>query len=274
MEKQEALLRPINGPSLSKRNPTTTVDTKLTEFELQNVLQAMNVLIPNELVISIFAKNGNKGKPLTISEVNDYLDKDIGYEDDLTVMSVVKWLLVDSHFWITFFWFVAGVCLVVPSVFEKSLPGTVATNFYLASSISYLIPGARFLIFFIIDEYKAQVQTEKLILEFRDAMLGNSAAYYASVQASFATGKKASIVRRNTQNAGEQSVFVQLLVYIEEVLYGGKANGVLTRRDLELLLLKELGSSFSARTLDDIMAVVDTDDVSLVIGHSNWNWRW
>ena len=125
MEKQ-ALLRPIKELPLIKR---PTVDTKLTEFEFQNVLQAMNVLIPNEVVISIYAENGkNAGGRLTISEVNDYLDKGIGYEDDLTVLSVVKWLLVDKSFWFIFPWFIAGVCLVVASTFGKSLPDNVDAN--------------------------------------------------------------------------------------------------------------------------------------------------
>jgi hypothetical protein len=38
---------------------------------------------------------------------------------------------------------------------------------------------------------------------------------------------------------------------------------VLTKRYLEILLLKELGDSFNSRVLDDIMSIVDNDKVSL-----------
>ena len=38
---------------------------------------------------------------------------------------------------------------------------------------------------------------------------------------------------------------------------------VLTKRDLENLLLKELGNSFNSRVLDAIMSIVDKDKVSV-----------
>jgi hypothetical protein len=86
-----------------------SIHTQLNAFEFQNVIQAMNVLIPNDVVLALYAQAGHPkdGEPtLSISQINDFLDTSIGYDDDLSFSTVCKALFIDVNF------FKVGISLV------------------------------------------------------------------------------------------------------------------------------------------------------------------
>ena len=60
--------------------------------------------------------------------------------------------------------------------------------------------------------------------------------------------------------------FIQLLAYIEEELYERNPQNVLTKRDLEMLLLRELGGLYTQRVLNDVLTtIVDKNNVSSAV---------
>ena len=265
MSEEGTKLMPIPTPK------GLSIHTQLTAFEFQNVIQAMNVLIPNEVVIAMYAQasqdkgtnDATDGEPtLSISQINDFLDTYIGYDDDLSFGTVCKALFKDLNFLrMEFLWFVAGTLLTVNACGGalETLTDNASANISLLSTLCYFIPGSYGSWWFPVEEYRAKVSSEELTVQFRDKMLENAAIYAKAKDLSESidpSGKGASL--------SSQSTFVQLLVYIEEKMFHGDPTSTMTKRDLELLLLRELGSSFNSRVLDEIMLTVDRDNVSTI----------
>ena len=95
-------------------------------------------------------------------------------------------------------------------------------------------------------------------------MLKNVAAYAESKKEKEHNKATRPSALNVDKSFSSQSSFIQLLTYIEEKIYNRNPQVVvLTKRDLENLLLKELGNSFNSRVLDAIMSIVDKDKVSV-----------
>lgn len=248
-----------------------SVQRKLTAYELQNVLQAMNVLVPNNVIISLYAdvnktKKADKANEyrLTIAEIKEYLNEsNISHIKENIVMSCITRLAADLDFFFAFSWFLGGICLVAGA----SLPGLsedTVKNLYLLNSLSFVISSGYKSFIMPIDEYKRQVRTQNHTLLFKRKMLENSASFYTERKfMSMMMAGKVGHQRQDEINEYEDSEFVKLLIYIERKIYDGNHHGVLTRRDLDLLLLQSLGNSFDACTADDIMAAIDMSNVGI-----------
>jgi hypothetical protein len=260
---------PIDSPK------DISIHTQLNAFEFQNVIQAMNVLIPNDVVIALYARAGlqgdersrdidpkDGGPTLSISQINDFLDTSIGYDDDLSFFTVCKALATDEEFlFSSFLWFIAGALLTIGACGSAldTIPSEARKNLGLLALLCYFVPGMKYCFGFPVQEYRAKVASEELTLQFRDKMLKNAALHAKMKDQSEHIDPSSKGV-----SLSSQSTFVQLLVYIEEKMFHGDPTSTMTKRDLELLLLKELGSSFNSRLLDDMMLIVDKDNVSTI----------
>jgi hypothetical protein len=160
-----------------------------------------------------------------------------------------------------FLWFVAGTLLTVNACGGAlgTLTANAKTNIGLLSTLCYFIPGSYGSFWFPVQEYRAKVASEELTLQFRDKMLKNAALHAKMKDQSEHIDPSSKGV-----SLSSQSNFVQLLVYIEQKIFHGDPTSTMTKRDLELLLLRELGSSFNSRLLDDMMLIVDKDNVSTI----------
>ena len=249
-----------------------SVHRKLTEYELQNVLQAINVLVPNNVIISLYA-DANKNKKadkanerrLTIAEIKEYFNEsNISHIKENIVTSCITRLAADRDFFCALSWVLGGICLVVGASVPDLSEDTV-NNLYLFNSICYVISCGYKSFIIPIDEYKRQGCTLNHTLLFKTEMMEKSAAFYTDSQftKSMRMMGKAGHQQQDETNESEDSEFVKLLIYIEKKIYNGNPHGVMTRRDLDLLLLQSLGNSFDACTADDIMAAIDISNVCI-----------
>ena len=236
------------------------IDTKLNVFQFQNVLQAMGVLVPSDVVISLFAKAAKKGEDssvLSISQLSVFLNKSLCMDEDskrgvalLKNLEALKNLGIDGFYWDTMLWVIAGTLLVLSSFTNGIIADSIRRNMNLVASTCYIITGGKFVSRFPIKEWNARVNSEQLTMKFKDAMMKNAEEYTKA--------------KEEASTSATVLTFVQLLTYIEQQIYGGKLKSYLTKRDFEMLLLKELRDSYDSRALNDIMAIVDTDNVSLL----------
>jgi hypothetical protein len=236
------------------------IDTKLNVFQFQNVLQAMGVLVPSDVVISLFAKAAKKGEDssvLSIPQLSVFLNKSLCMDEDskrgvalLKNLEALKNLGIDGFYWDTMLWVIAGTLLVLSSFTNGIIADSIRRNMNLVASTCYIITGGKFVSRFPIKEWNARVNSEQLTMKFKDAMMKNAEEYTKA--------------KEEASTSATVLTFVQLLTYIEQQIYGGKLKSYLTKRDFEMLLLKELRDSYDSRALNDIMAIVDTDNVSLL----------
>jgi hypothetical protein len=243
-------------------DPQEQVSTQLNVFQFQNVLQAMGVLVPSDVVISLFAKAAKKGEDssvLSISQLSVFLNKSLCMDEDskrgvalLKNLEALKNLGIDGFYWDTMLWVIAGTLLVLSSFTNGIIADSIRRNMNLVASTCYIITGGKFVSRFPIKEWNAQVNSEQLTMKFKEAMLKNAQEYTKAKE-------EASTITTDLLT------FVQLLTYIEQQIYGGKSKSYLTKRDFEMLLLKELRDSYDSRALNDIMAIVDKDNVSCFI---------
>lgn len=231
-----------------------SIDTKLNVFQFQNVLQAMGVLVPSDVVISLFAKAAKKGEDsslLAVSQLSVFLKKSLYVGEvnrGVAFIKALKNLGIDGFYWDTMLWVIAGTLLVLSSFTNGIIADSIRRNMNLVASTCYIITGGKFVLCFPIKEWKAQVNSEQLTMKFKEAMLKNAEEYTKA--------------KEETSTNTTDLTFVQLLTYIEQQIYAGKSKSDLTKRDFEMLLLKELRNSYDSRALNDIMAIVDKDNVS------------
>jgi len=273
MEEAKRDKQDINDPTT--RDEQVSIYTKLDVFQLQNVLQAMGVLIPNDVIISLYARASKKDQDnstLSFADLNYFLKNSVrvGNKEDHSTKNVLKNLLalknlgIDGFVWDTVLWVIAGVVLVVVSFTNGTILDPIRKNMGLVVSTCYGITGGKFVFGFPLKEWNAQVNIEKLTIQFKEAMLRNVAAYAESKKEKEHNKATRPSALNVDKSFSSQSSFIQLLTYIEEKIYNRNPQVVvLTKRDLENLLLKELGNSFNSRVLDAIMSIVDKDKVSV-----------
>ena len=247
-----------------------SIDTKLSAFQLQNILQATGILIPTDVIIPLYARaNVNKNKrngdaihtddcsgELSIADMSHFLKETVGEKKDFT-FKVLKNLAMDINFWLPLLYFVAGVLLVINSFAGGSIPSPIRSNMSLTVSIFYYINSGRFIFGFPFNEWRAQVKSEDSALQFKEAMLMKAITYEQSKTHNTRLSMSFNVLSPN---------FIQLLAYIEEELYERNPQNVLTKRDLEMLLLRELGGSYTQRVFVYVLTtIVDKNNVSSAV---------
>ena len=139
-------------------------NTKLNVFQFQNVLQAMGVLIPNDVVISVFAKAAKKGEDgsvLSISQLRVFLRKSLCIGEDncgvgfLKDLEALKNLGIDGFYWDTMLWVIGGTLLVLSSFTNGIIADSIRRNMNLVASTCYIVPGGKFVSRFPMKEWKA-----------------------------------------------------------------------------------------------------------------------
>jgi len=240
-------------------NFVISTNMKLTAYELQYALRSMGTLIPTDEIVSLFIRgrdtelnDGGSHQDLdgcfysmSIERIRKQLNTDTTFKRGFTYQ-VYKNLSSNITAVINSLYIVAGMIYVIAGqMYYRDIQLETCYNLYLVASIIYLLNSGKFLIDFPLNELRARVQSEIKILEFKQAILLNAASY--------------GTVNRTKSDSKN----LHLLQYIENNIFQGDPHKVLTMRDLEMLLLRELGVMYSGRVLSDILSAMDEDHASV-----------
>ena len=247
-------------------------DTKLTAFQLQYFLRAMGVLIPTEDITSLFTQartmevDGKGSHPdldgcyysISIEILIDILEQETRFKRGFQFKyQVLKNIFTHFNSALAHLYIIAGVLLIVGSLTCSNgmITPVHCKNLYLTVSLMYIINFGKHLIDFPLNEYRARVQSETMIHKFKESILNNIVAPAISASA-------------QAQSKGEVSLEMEsrnLFQYIENSIFLGDQHKMLTERDLEMLLLRELGMLYNPRALSDLVSSMDEDNVSYKI---------
>ena len=226
---------------------------KLDVFQLQNMLHGLGVLIPNYEIVSLFHQlnkqyktdQNNDGSCFSIAELRRYVKESVGDGKQLT-FRLLKVMVKDANLWIKSLFIIAGLLLMIDACGGENIPSNVRRNFHIAVSTCYYINSGKYVFFYFIHEWKEKTNSAESIFRFKQALRKKAAMR-----------NRQSVVEHRNNISRDCEDWEELLAYIVKEIYSQIPSKVLTRRDVDLLLLRELGQSYKPRVLDDIMSVID-----------------
>eukprot|EP00578_Thalassiosira_sp_NH16_P024589 CAMPEP_0181091420 /NCGR_PEP_ID=MMETSP1071-20121207/8388_1 /TAXON_ID=35127 /ORGANISM="Thalassiosira sp., Strain NH16" /LENGTH=643 /DNA_ID=CAMNT_0023173557 /DNA_START=136 /DNA_END=2067 /DNA_ORIENTATION=+ len=213
---------------------------KIDPFEFQSILRGAGVFLPSDAIISVFdgaAPNNAK----TLKEIDNFLS---GRSKSNVANEALKAIAIDMS---CVFYFWSGLFLLLSVWISDSIYITYIAG--LARILGYFIPSAVSFISTPINEWKAMADSEQRIRELKISLC-QKAAEYESIKVH---NRTSVLVGRETKVLSEN--FYQLMQYIEEVIFCGE-RGLVSRTDMEMLLLSELGTNYTAHVLQLCMNMI------------------
>ncbi len=233
------------------------IHEKLDAFRLQKMLRSSGIFIPSDEVISLYFRakkyylNGISGdSPFSITELSSFLEKSAGDGTDF-MLRLVKILVLDVDLRIKSLFFWAGVLLIINSFGTERIPLDIRRYLSLSVSVFYYINSGRYILTYFYHEWIAQAHSEECTIRFREALCKRalSTGDCKPVQTNGISTDDFKVWQKPTMS--------QLLTFIKEQIYEPNPSNILTRRDFEMLLLEELGNSYTPRVLKDIIPIID-----------------
>jgi len=223
-----------------------SIHEKLDAFRLQKILRSLGVLIPSDEIILLYSRVNkyyrtgiSDGGSFSTTELSRYLEKSAG-DGTYFMLRLIKMLLLDINLWIKSLFFWAGILLIINSFGTESIPLYIRRYLSLSVSVCYYINSGRYTLTYFYHEWRAQSHSEECTMCFKEALC----------QRALITGHSKTIHTYDRTMS-------QLLTYIKEQIYESNPTNVLTKRDFEMLLLGELGNSYTPRVLKDVISVID-----------------
>jgi len=246
---------PIKDVLNLSENDVVSGDMKLTAYELQYALRSMGTLVPTDEIVSLFTRArdtelNDSGShqdlngcfySMSIERMSKQLNTDTTFKRGFTYQ-VYKNLASNINAVLDSLYIVAGALYVIATPINNQ-------NMYLVANMIFLLNSAKFLIIFPLNELRARVQSDIEILKFKEAILINSAMN--AIENPLEIDSKLCISKKSKS--------WNIFQYIENEIFQGDPNKVLTKRDLEMLLLRELGVTYSGRVLSDLLSAMDED---------------
>jgi len=226
---------------------------KLDVFQLQNMLHGLGVLIPTYEIVSLYHQlnkhyktgQNNDGSCFSFTELSRYVKESVGDGKQLT-FRLLKVMVKDANLWIKSLFIIAGLLLMINACGGENIPPNVRRNFHMAVSTCYYINSGKYVFLYFIHEWIAQTNSSKSIFRFKQALQKKAAL----------RNRQCVVEQRYNFSRGCED-WEKLLAHIVNEIYSQIPSKVLAKRDVDLLLLRELGQSYKPRVLDDIMSVID-----------------
>ena len=282
----KALLRKSEVQWLEEQEKDHEEDDKIRLFDFHKALLAKNLLLPVEVVNSLFreADDDNDGAisdddlstfliALRLNYVHSY-DDDDDYGDnndddtrekynnkgkynkidhtkdfDLTKkhLVILNDLVHDTDFLLKFLWVIAGVLLTIAAFSGDKIPAPILRSMYIGQSACYLINGMIFCISFPYQRWNEEKKIQIMTQQFKEAIRSDAQMIYEI----------------NENNGVGQFDFKNIIPTCMRgaslVLYDG-FKVWLSKRDLEMLLIKTLGDhDNSSKLLDTIWNDLNVD---------------
>ncbi|KAL9187119.1 hypothetical protein ACHAXT_010839 [Thalassiosira profunda] len=215
-------------------------------YELQSVLRDYCILVPASVLVSVFKRGrrdesaaGEERGPFCRLSLRDIVQLLHGSTDEGVALAAMKATAFDAA---SVLYFLAGLFLVV-GVFP--LKGYDRYGI-IASTLAYLLPVGYSAISTPIKTWRDLIASERNVGQFKEAVR-RKATDYESLKVD---GGTSVIPKRESRSRVLSREFLILMQYVEEVICCGCSGAVLTKTDIELHLLSELGTSFTSDTLE------------------------
>ena len=211
-------------------------------YELQCFVLEKGIMIPIDTLGTLLASaDKDCDGHLSIEEINNYLNS-----FSSSPYEILKSLVGDIGFWIKFLYIVAGVILIVGAHHGQELPKETIANMYLVVSICYFINSGLFVFPYPLKEWKLRKEVARIKLDFVDTVIDKAMVH---AFASYREQKKLGCIHS------------QLSLYLSNVVFRDRSE--LSKFEFQLLLLEQMGKSYSSRVLDDIYWSIDTNMVCM-----------
>ncbi|GFH62222.1 predicted protein [Chaetoceros tenuissimus] len=252
-------------------------DEKLDVYQLQNLFQGYGYSFPIISVIAIFTwaaqqEKGTCEEKLSLKQIDMFFQRDLKHiartegipsyfarmnNSMKTYFDVVRlmfrlgynWLFIDTTLYV-----IAGLLLTVAILIPESslVYYPHRANMDLLASFSYIFCSGRFVVMFPFHEFRARVNSEKRVDGLKLDLLRRAHIHKHEKKASDVSLRESNFV------VGESNTsIVDILSYIEEVLYSNDVNLQLTKLDLEMLVFRYLKQNYAERVTEDILAAID-----------------
>ena len=232
-------------------------DGSLDAYELYTFLISKGILAPIYVVTDLFNRIDSSSDGLMChEELSSYMIKPVGTKSQEAFKGLfckidVSWLC----YLITGIG--GGLFAIAGFATELSLTGHEATNLYLAGLLMYMLTGSRDILLFSINAYREEKSFERTGRNMQDSLKVIARDF---VVESFPEQH----TRQNVDNVDDSRD--HMYIFIKEVIFAGREK--LTRSDIELALLKEVGpvsdllvgAMFSAMDADN-NGTIDLDEM-------------
>ena len=239
------------------RHEDASVGKQFNIFEFQSILREACVLIPSGVVVSVFTNANAKSTKdqsndpfcsFNLAEIGQIVHGLIGKKEDIPIRALMD-VAVDLP---SVFNFAAGLLLLtglfpIPDTVANITGGLMANVFFfIAISVSVVGMPLR--------EWREMIHVDSNVRTFKESLRMKAAAYESQKRTS-----GTSVLAKLGFRALPQT-FVQQMQYIEQVIYSN--SDALTKTDVEMLLLREVGTSYTSQTLDHILSLASQTNVS------------
>lgn len=234
----------------------TNKDGSLDQFEMHGVLFSRGILVPIDVIMFLFsaADSDNDGK-LSLDEFANFLLKPKGSK----LSEFFASLLCDIEFWSLFLLAIAGGLFSIAGFsLELSLSSSTAANMYLSGGAMYFTTLVRSCFLLPVKIYNAEKSFEGTTNKLQYSLTRNALSYSSYRRASGISLSCSEMRKHLEKGYGEDACETndQIYIYLRDVIF--VENQLMTKTDLEFLLLREIGSA-SESLIDAVFEFVDED---------------
>ena len=235
---------------------------KLELFELHCALLSTNTLLPPDVITSFFENVKDKDGFVSMEKLDKLRTNLCWYYESFDDSpetgihkQIVLWkaMVIDVEFWIILIYTLAGILLIVTTFpIGSSLPDNVTLNMSLLASTCYAICSSRSVFTFPFRKWTVQKKTIEISKSFKEKIKLSAAKRY-------------TYDNRPLETEGDK--YGHLMMYIKEsTMLNDKVTERLGKRDLDLLLLKELRQIISPEIFGNIWKSMKKDNRSTFEG--------
>jgi len=256
-------------------NTNHSTDKKFNVFEFQSILRGGGVYIPSDMIVSVFVQAYSKREKAQ-RDIDNSTIRGANNEDPALCLFTIGEIYQEisemavSEKNIPFKAFV-GVAMDYPSVFNFLAGWFLFVGLFPINATVYSITTGLLMPVFYLTA-GGQTVIGKPLRDMKEITMvkGNAIAFKMSVRTKASEYEKEKQNNRTSVFGGKHSLiralpssFVEEMQYIEEVIFDSGRSSCLTKTELEMLLLRELGTSYNSQTLEYVLSIASQTRVSM-----------
>lgn len=232
-------------------------------YEFQCILRAHCVLVPSDVLVKIFRLASSKFEisgvdcfnSFTFDEINEVLHGLIGDAESI-LLKALTGVILDLP---SVMYFLAGLLLLIGSFATTSEQvGSIVFSFF--PNAMYLISASITVAGMPAKDWSNMETVYSNICRWRASMRIKAAAHHGAYDCRSNNEPPNPRDRRS-----RTSQFVNQLRYIQDIVYSNSTSEALTKSEVEMLLLQQLGTAYTSRTLDHIVSVASHSNVRIEV---------
>jgi len=246
-----------NDQVISTRNVLNVMDEsgdgELDPYELQSLFISKGILVPLDVVTTVFNEIDDDGNGLlTVEEFASFLHKSKFH----VRVDFCKRMWFNIDWWCIMCWLVGGFLSLIGGFYvELGITDSVNSDIYIWGAFLYLIGELRYFVPYLYNEYKGELSFERSTLKLKEELTANAAKYKSSL-AEEGRGYSGNILVRQDEIDVEA-----LRDYLKEVFANNSTS--ITRSHLQMVLLKVMGV-VTENFRDRIFKLIDHDESGMI----------